>query len=111
MKIYQLHECGGEYEYCYNHIIGSYLKPERAEEEKLKAEAKEKMRMEHSKRCEHCPFIEYPAIDSISDLLAKYPDYCTEAKLTKDGCEIDCENFYIDFDECSFYIKEVEVEE
>lgn len=42
MKIYQLHEYGGEWEDRYDYIIGSYLRKERAEEEKVKAEKMEK---------------------------------------------------------------------
>lgn len=114
MKIYQLHECGGEYEYYYNRVIGYYLKLERAEEEKFKAEIKENMRKEYSEKCKRCLFVNHPPFDNISDLLAKYPDYCTEAKLTKTNYgTIDCENFYLVYgiNGCRYYVEEVEVEE
>ena len=57
MKIYQLHEYGGEWEDSYDYIIGSYLRKERAEEEKIKAEVKDNKLVEHSNRCWACPFI------------------------------------------------------
>lgn len=106
MKIYQLHECGGEYEYCYDRIIGSYLKPERAEEEKLKAEAKEKMTREQSAKCEDCPYL-YDAYISNDELLF----YCPHAKLEEHDGDIDCANYYVTWDEVTFHIEEVEVEE
>lgn len=42
MIVYQLHKCGGEWEDSFDYIIGSYLRKERAEEEKIKAETEEK---------------------------------------------------------------------
>ena len=42
MKIYQLHERGGEWEDYYDYIRGSFLRKERAIEEKIKAEVKQK---------------------------------------------------------------------
>lgn len=110
MKIYQLHECGGEWEDYHDYIIGSYLRKERAEEEKAKAEAKEKELVQNSRKCNRCPFLDYPPLD-LNDLLIKHPDYCTEAKLEKGDYGIECDNYYQHWDELDFYIKEVEVEE
>lgn len=117
MKIYQIHSYSGEWEDFRDYIIGSYLRKERAEEEMAKLEAKEKELIEHSKKCCHCPFLEASFISS-EDLLSKHPDYCSDAKLKKvsydeeDMCyEIDCENYYIKWDDATFKIKEVEVEE
>lgn len=106
MKIYQLHEYGGEYEDHYDYIIGSYLRKKRAEEEKTKAEAKEKELREHHKRCNSCPFIE-----TQTNLLNSFPNYCSEARLEETECGIDCENFYLKWDESIFKIEIVEVEE
>lgn len=111
MIIYQLHEHSGEYDYYCDRIIGSYLKKERAEEEKAKAEAKEKKTREDSKRCLNCPFLEENIV-KLDNLLAKYPDYCTEVELKEDIFgDIDCENYYTTWDEATFSIEEVEVEE
>lgn len=111
MRIYQLHECGGEYEDYHDYIIGSYLRSERAEEEKVKVEAKEKMRMKHHKRCINCPFIELDTSVNIDELLIENPYYCEEARLKMEEYGVDCENYYLHWDECSFYIEEIEVEE
>ena len=110
MNIYQLHEFGGEWEYSYDHLIGSYLRKERAEEEKIKAEAKEKELIKHSKRCMLCPFLE-GTFSNINDLLSKHPNYCTESKLEETDYGIGCENYHLHWDESSFEIREVEVEE
>ena len=61
MKIYQLHEYRrGAWENLRDWIVGSYLRKERAEEEKVRAEAQEKELIEHSKRCDRCPFFLHP---------------------------------------------------
>lgn len=112
MKIYQLHECKGEYEDYRDYIIGSYLRKERAEEEKAKAEAKEKEFIKQEKKCQKCPF--HGSSEKLKDLLQKYPKYCSKLDLLEvddDDCEIYCDNQAFRFDEATYYIKEVEVEE
>lgn len=110
MKIYQLHEYSGEWEDYRDRIIGSYLRKERAEEEKIGAEAREKELIECSHRCVNCPFLEED-FKNLNDLLSEYPDYCTEAKLEETDYGIDCENYHIHWDESTFEILEVEVED
>ena len=117
MKIYQLHEIGGSYEDSFDYIRGSYLKKERADEEKIKAEIEEEEAKEHSQRCEECPFywsdINGKSIDDLGlkNLLSKYPDYCNEVKLYRTEHGIDCENYYSKWDDSTFTIEEIEVEE
>lgn len=106
MLIYQLHKYGGQWEDSFDYIIGSYLKKERAEEEKAKAEAKEKELVEQDKKCNDCSFL-YDEFISNEDLLS----YCSKAKLTKDEYGTSCENYYTHWDESNFEIIEVEVEE
>lgn len=110
MKIYQLHEYSGEYEDYRDRIIGSYFLRIRAEEEKAKAEAREKELYEHGRRCYFCPFLDYSHA-KIDDLLKKYPNYCSEAKLEESEWGIYCENYCSHWDEATFEIQEVEVEE
>lgn len=104
MKIYQLHKRGGEWEDSYDYIVGSYLRKERAEEEKIKAEAKEKEKVEHGRKCGNCPFLD-------GALLSRYPDYCSEAKLEEGEYGMRCDNYYLHWYEDTFSIKEIEVEE
>ena len=111
MKIYQLHEYGGEYEDFRDYIIGSYLRKERAEEEKAKAEAEEQKIREQACRCSNCPFVgEKPA--KLKTLLAKHKGYCEIMKLDAFGkYGIVCENYFTHWDNMYFEIQEVEVEE
>lgn len=111
MKIYQLHEHGGEWEDSYDYIRGSYLRKERAEEEKVKAEAKEKQRTEQGRKCNNCPFLSEHPFENIEDLLSKYADYCDETKLEQTDYGISCKNYFCYWDEPYFKIEEVEVEE
>ena len=106
MKIYQLHEYSGEWEDYRDRIIGSYLRKERAEEEKAKAEAKEKELVEQHKKCDECLYL-YDAYITNEELLS----YCAKAKLEEDDDDINCVNYYTHWDEATFEIKEVEVEE
>ncbi len=112
MIIYQLHKYYGEWENFHDRIIGSYLRKERAEEEKAKAEAKEKELREQSKKCQDCPFEDDESrFVNFNDLLAEYSDYCAEADLKESGDGIYCENYYTMWDESTFEIEEIEVEE
>ena len=117
MKIYQLHEYDYSYGECFHSIKGSYLRKERAEEEKTKAEWKEKELVEKNEKCFNCPFIEEEyTVENINNLIAEYPNYCNEMKLSEgyygEGYYgIECDNYFTDYEERSFEIKEVEVEE
>lgn len=110
MIIYQLHKYSGEFEYYEDHIIGSYLRKERAAEERAKAEANTKEMMRHSKKCQNCPFLEEDFSD-IDDLLVEHSGYCPEAKLGEYAFGMTCENYYTIWSEPTFEVKEVEVEE
>ena len=108
MKIYQLHKYSGEWEDFRDHIIGSYLRKERAKEEKAKSEAREKELVEQSNKCDACPYL-YDSYITNEKLLS----YCTKAKLEKNeyGDDMDCVNYSTHWDEATFKIEEVEVEE
>lgn len=110
MKIYQIHEHSGEYEdYC-DRIIGSYLRKERAEVEKVKAEANEVKAIEQSNRCNRCPFTE-ASYSELNNLLSDFQGYCDEMELYDSDYGIECRNYYHHWDKAYFVIEEVEVEE
>lgn len=112
MKIYQLHEYSGEWEDFRDRIIGSYLRKERAEEEKVKAEEKERLLLERGRKCNNCPFFSCEnAFADINDLIEKYSYYCQESKLEETDYGVDCQNYYQHWDEATFEIVEVEIEE
>ena len=106
MKIYQLHKYGGEWEDAYDYIIGTYWLKKRAEEEKLKAEAKENELREQHNKCDNCPYL-YDAYITNDELLS----YCSKAKLEKNEYDndIDCQNYTTHWDDAYFRIEEVEV--
>ena len=106
MIIYQLHKIGGQWEDAYDYIIGSYLKKERAEEEKIKAEQEEQELRNQSEKCNECPYL-YDYFIGNEKLL----EYCPKAELKEYEDDINCKNYFQLWDESNFRIKEVEVEE
>ena len=109
MKIYQIHEYGGEWEDSYDYIVSSYLSEEKAiaEKERLENEV-----LELSK-CNTCILYFCPDDCSMKCDSKECKDYAiAEAKKCKDyksdgaGC---CKNFRQKFDVSSFRIEEVEV--
>ena len=113
MIIYQLHKCGGEWEDYYDYIIGSYLRKERAVEEKEKAERQEAERDKYSKMCADCPYVDIDIdCESYDDLVKKMKSYCDRCDVVYDGdAGWICKNYLSLYDESFFVIKEVEVEE
>ena len=108
MKIYQLHKYGGEWEDAYDYIIGSYLRKERAEEEKIKAELQDKSDKELARRCSNCPLICSWGLDD--EVARKCAEYCDKFKYIDMGDDgFDCGNYTTYWDEVCFRIEEVEV--
>ena len=112
MKIYQLYEYGGQWEDAFEYIIGSYMRKERADEEKLKAEQKETERIKQYKRCNNCP-INDNDLQSETLEYAQHTchNYCGNAQILEDKFGYDCENYAGSWEESKFRIIEVEVEE
>lgn len=110
MTIYQLHKYSGEWEDFRDRIIGSYTSLKRAEAAKIEAEAKEKELEEKSRKCRCCPLIDDDFAD-VNDLLVKHLDYCDKAELEKEDDWVDCKNYYVHWDEATFKIEAVNVEE
>lgn len=105
MKIYQLHKYSGSYEDFSDDIIGSYLKPERAKEELGKAEKEEKKLRKEGRKCNSCPFVNYG--------ISYDPDFECENKAIETDASVGyyCKNWYCHWDDATFEITEVEVEE
>ena len=110
MKIYQLHEYYGEWEDFRDYIRGSYLRKERAEEAKIKAEAENKELVAKSRKCSRCPFIADDDFE-LGVLLLAYSDYCSEVALEDTPYGTNCKNYCCVWEESDFEIIEVEVEE
>ena len=111
IKIYQLHEYSGQYEDFRDHIIGSYLRKNRADDEKLKAELIERDLKELSRKCDNCPFLNNEPEIKLEDLIGVHSDYCDMKDLDEGEYGISCENRYYHWDEASFEVVEIDVEE
>lgn len=110
MTIYQIHRYSGQYEDFEDIIVGSYLKKERAEEEKAKLETDNEKKKEQSRKCINCPFIEEP-FSKLKKLTKQYPEHCSITSFyERSGC-IDCNNLNYWYEDATFDIEEVEVEE
>ena len=112
MKIYQLHKYGGEWEDSYDHIIGSYLRKERAEEMLSYFQEQEMMAQELNSHCKNCPMLNSATIDS-EKLAEECVTYCNNFIRVNydDGDDCDCENWLPIYEKSYYRIEEVEVEE
>ena len=111
MKIYQLHEHSGEWEDYRDRVIGSYLRKERAEEEKLKAEKFESILRERSDKCNKCPIFSLNPFLEINKLIREHGDYCDLMEVEESDYGPECMNYAVKWDYSTFEVVEVEVEE
>lgn len=107
MKIYQIHEYGGEWECSFDYIVSSYLSKDKAIAEKERLELEEEKRQ----KCNSCPlyFCEREC-DSDCDECEKHKsekarEYCDRYKPNGDSCS----NRDFRFSDSFFKIEEVEV--
>lgn len=109
MKIYQLHKYGGEWEDAYDHIIGSYLHKERAEEAMAEKHASNRREQEYAEHCAVCPYWHYVDSDN-ADLRDKMLAYCDHSDIhcDEDG-ELICNASCLLYDYSNLRIEEVEV--
>lgn len=111
MKIYQLHKYGGQWEDAYDHIIGSYLRKERAEEAMAEKHASDRREAEYAEHCAMCPYWNCEDESSV-ELRDKMLAYCDHSDI-----HCDCDGELICNASCLLYaysnlrIEEVEVEE
>lgn len=115
MIIYQLHKTSGTYEDYIDCIIGSYMRPERAEEEKSKCEKELVFKNSRIRHCLNCPSLDswYEEDTDNDQLISQMNEYCDHSNIVvdEDG-EIICKAYTgCIFDDGEFYIEKVEVEE
>lgn len=110
MKIYQLHEYGGEYEDYFDHVVGSFMRRERAEEVKNEMIIQRKKERLQSDKCNQCP-IHNDSYPTIEDYIKVLRIYCDQAEIVENYFGVNCENYYCLWEETEFSIEEVEVEE
>lgn len=111
MKIYQIHEYGGEWEDSYDWIIASYLSKEKAEARLLELEYEELLR----RKCDKCPlYLHYDEDISVIELVALTKEYCNKCEpddplLVDDDIYIECKNYDPPYDFSYYKIVEIEV--
>ena len=112
MIIYQIHEYSGEYEDYRDYIVGTYLHKEKAVAKMEELQMIESEKRDKNKKCSSCPIAD---IDFIADTFAAMSkscaEYCSDAKITEDKFGYDCDNYICNWEEATYKIKEVEVEE
>lgn len=107
MKIYQVHESGGEWDDRYDYIVASYLDKEKAEKycEQLIREDEE------YKKCSQCPLYYCPPNCSLicgectHEMIERAKKYCERYKPFR---QLKCENY--EYHESSYFsVVEIEV--
>lgn len=115
MKIYQIHEYGGEWEDRFDDIVGTYLDKRKAMEKMVALAEEHKRDVEQSRKCAHCPlWDDWSRYDDV--ILQKTAEYCTEfVKQSSSDSEYEdefgCINYAGYVEKTFFRIEEVEVEE
>ncbi len=106
MKIYQIHEYGGQWEDSYDYIVGSYLSKNKAIIEKERFE-------EIATKCDSCP-LNHCAAECIINCIEcrkrrvdEAREYCNEYEPYDETYE--CKNFFCLDDDSYFKIEEVDV--
>lgn len=106
MKIYQIHKGGGEWEYKYDDIVGTYLNARKAEIELQKMVAEEDKRIARAEKCNECPLYRGAWAEPNGQTVDMAKRYCS---YYEDEGDKYCSNYVGDLDKAYFYIHEVEV--
>lgn len=106
MKIYQIHKSGGEWEYRYDIIVGSYSKLRKAEVEFQKMKIEEDNRIIRALKCNECPLFRETWAEPDEQTIEMAKRYCS---YYEDEGDRYCSNYEGDLDQACFYIHEVEV--
>lgn len=113
MKIYQVHESGGEWEDSYDCIVKSCLEKEKAEEYKKQYEEVLEEILKNSGICNECPLCSGCGSIITAEELT---DYCKRVVVDdfkiENGEVVECEKYeFVYNDDTSYEIVEVDVEE
>lgn len=112
MIIYQIHKSGGEWEDYFDHIVGSFLRKEKAEQRMSELQEEDANKRRLAKHCEKCPCIDAWNYKDSKPLVALMNRYCEESDIhINDNKEVLCHNYTTYWTEIDFRIEEVEVEE
>lgn len=112
MKIYQIHEHYGDFEDYVDRIVGSYLHENKAQLELMNLRVRERERQIKGEKCNRCPIFDADMQGTDFDVAIKtVHEYCDQADITSDLYGYDCNNYCAHWDETTYEIEEIEVEE
>lgn len=110
MKIYQIHEHYGEWDYYFDAIRYTFLNKDKADLKLQELEEKELKLQEHTKMCDKCAYFNEYHKWGVEETLKACPDFhCDEAALYEDDYGVCCKNYYTKWDKSNFYINEIDV--
>lgn len=110
MKIYQIHECGGQWEDSFDIIVGTYLYKDRAELEMQKLVDKEKKFQELYEKCQNCPIGDLDLqADNFEEMKHMCSTYCGHSQIFEEQYGYGCENEVVWQEETRYNLKEIEV--
>lgn len=109
IKIYQIHETGGEYEDCFDNIVGSYLHKEKAKQELEKFKDALNERRMYYQKCSDCPAQFGCLEDEIDEIRENCDHFSTE---NDESLIVFCKNAVYSYDESVRYeIEEADVDD
>lgn len=112
MKIYQIHECGGEYEDTFDNIVGTYLSKDKAKEKMAALEEENEREAESYRKCRCCPACTTLSVSE--DVIQEIKTYCSNFSRYDAEYEeeygVDCKNCITYMTYVSYWIEEIEVE-
>ena len=104
-KIYQIHERGGAYEDCFDHIVGSYLHKEKAERELEKFNDALNERHVYYQKCSNCSAQFGCSVSEIDKIRKRCDRFASEFTCF-------CKNAVYSYDESVRYeVEEVDVDD
>ena len=110
-KIYQIHERGGAYEDCFDHIVGSYLHKEKAERELEKFNDALNERHARYQKCSNCS-AQFGCSASEIDRIRERCDYFSSEDEDDEFFIGFCKNAVCSYDRNACYeIEEVSVDD
>lgn len=111
MKIYQIHETGGQYEDYFDYIVGTYLHKDKAEIDMQILIDKEELRRQEYEKCQSCPIGNLDLnVDTIEAMRSICQEYCDSSQIFEQLYdEYVCENEAIYWDDRGYHITEIEV--
>lgn len=93
----------------YSTVIATFLKKEKALEEKKEWEKKEKEYVKQCEKCYHCPSIDKKSSE-LNKLREEYPTYCLKGYLYIDEYDgICCDEYYMRFYTNTYQIKTISI--